>query len=154
MQSKQINRFFQSIHYFKVTSNTSDFNVFNSLKLKINKPLHLHFYSCSKNLLRRLVNTGRVCNPSLEIIPNLKYLKNSKISFSQTTSLDTFNQNLDTHPLNIYHSKLMYHPLILSNDISTLNSLNSLYHNLFRHNMQVSLTIYSILILLSLLRIK
>jgi hypothetical protein len=133
IQSKQLARFTQSFGYSYINSHIPNFDIFKEATKPDDKFLNLHIFSCAKKISMKFLTPNRVVTGKPFLIKTLP--TNSKISFSQTDSLNSLSNNEVVYPLNIYFENLSYHPYS-QNSLSTqgntyLSFLNTLFFTKF-----------------------
>lgn len=142
IQSKQIERFIQSFQQNQIISTMPDYEVFNTVSKPIDKVLNIHVFSCSKNIIYK---TNNYFFPHK--IPFLKPTSyNSKLSFAQTTTFESLQNNNIFYTLDTHFDNLNYHSENLNSSIINLNIYTKLINVIFEHNLLLTLTIYKILI--------
>jgi hypothetical protein len=153
IQSKQLERFTQSLNHSPFLSNMPNFEIFHELAKSIDKSYNLHTFSCSKTLIYRSVLNHSNINKALPILKK-SVIRNAKISFTQTNSFQSSNDNDIAHPLNFYFENLTYHPQSTSNNSIKNLLFDSLQKSSHNHVLAFSISIYKIIIKLALINLS
>lgn len=128
-------------------SSIPDINILHFENYDYIKDLNTHLFSCTKRLIFRFNNDSKTWSYNPQI-------KNSKISFAQTTNISTLSQSNIIYPLNTYFDNLNYYSVFNNiNEIKIQPFLN-LANTLFRHNLRFSLVYYKIITLCTLVLLK
>ena len=149
IQSKQLERFTQSLNYSPFLSSTPNFEIFHELAKSADKSLNLHAFSCSKTLIYRSILSRSHTNQTLPILKK-SIICNAKISFTQTNSFQSLNNNDIAHPLNLYFENLTYHPYSVSTNSITNSLFDSLKRSSYNQTLALSTNVYKIIIKLTL----
>ena len=145
IQSKQIERFIQSMYYAPIISHSPNIDIFNSVNKNNEKNLNFHLFSCSTKLLYRFYNVNNYKKTLLTPIG----IKNTKLSFTQSSSFDSLLQNDVTYPLNTYFDKLQYHPHLNPIPQNYTLTLNQVTQSLLTINLNLIVSYYKTFILLT-----
>ena len=149
IQSKQLERFTQSLNHSPFLSNTPNFDILNELAKSADKSLNLHAFSCSKTLIYRSTLNCPYINKALPVLKK-SALYNAKISFMQTNSFQSLNDNDIAHPLNLYFENLTYHPNPTQPSLTQSVLFGSLKKSSHNQTLALSTDMYKILIKLTL----
>lgn len=150
MQSKQIERFLQSMHYSPILSNSPDMGILNALTNQTNQSINFHLFSCSKNVLYRF-SSERFGS---KVLFNASTIKNTKPSYTQTNSLPSLAQNELTYPVNVCFGDMYYHPLTTNSAGLHTDVQKQLNVALFTYNLNLATVYYKVISKLSLLNIN
>ena len=144
MQSKQLVRFTQSFGYTTINSGIPNFDIFEEAIKSNDKLVNLHIFSCTAKTLTKFMQL----KPLSLVKPLLKKTlsTNSKISFSQTNSLESLTKNEVVYPLNIYLDNLLYHPHSTNPENTYKSTYYSCLNILFLQNLQIVTINYKILL--------
>ena len=147
IQSKQVERFIQSMYYSKLISSAPNHDVFYSISKSLDSDLHSHLFSCSKRLMYRFLKNANLKN----VLFIKTRIKDSKLSFAQTDSFESLSKNVITNPLTLYLDNIHYHPYTSASSDDHNQILNKVTQSSFLHVQSLILSSYKILIMSSLL---
>jgi len=146
IQSKQVERFIQSFSQSAITSSTPNFDVFLAANKPQEQQLNMHFFSCAKRLAYRTTNSF-LKNKSFLVETSINH---AKLSFTQTTSFESCSSNEVAHPLNTTFDQLAYPAASVENNHEFMQTYFALQSTLFAHNLKYTVSVYKLLIILSL----
>jgi hypothetical protein len=147
IQTKQINRFYQSFLFSPILSNMPDYSILPFQNYNDMEGLSMHLFSCTKRLIFRLNGISKTLSYSPKI-------KNSKISFTQTTNITLLSQSNIVYPLSIYSDNLSYDPVFNKTSNSDLQVLLNINNTLLSQNLRFILVYYKIIVLYTLLYLE
>jgi hypothetical protein len=149
IQWKQLSRFSQSFLHSPILSHGPNYEIFNEITKPTDQILNLHLFSCSTSLITRFMwsPVGSTKNNSSKALFTQQRLRNSKLSFIQTNSLNSSHSNECAHPLSLTFHNLSYHPYESSDSLNQIILYKSLISTTFHCNLQLVLNIYKVIVL-------
>ena len=146
LKLRQFERFYQSFGSSQVLSYAADYDVFKVAPHSINDA-GVHIFSCSKTLVGHFLRGRKLVQSPLVYSP----VKNTRLTYIQTDSLETTSQSNLAYPLAIRFDNLNYHPV--QDNVTqqkTLQLIHDLSDQQFKTSKRFVQSVRSILILLTL----
>ena len=147
LQSKQFERFFQSLGLFNAKAYSSDYDVFRISTLSSVIETGVNIFSCSWRIAKHYLNP----KSSLQSTLQTRLIKDSKLSYVHASNLTDLSKSESAYPLATNYDNILYHPHtenINPNIYSQL--LQSLNNTTFSYTTHQTVLCRQILILLTL----
>jgi len=151
LNSRQFERFYQSLGLFNARSYSADYDVFKVSSLGLDSGNGINILSCTKNITERYINHYNMPKSVFLKSP----VKDSKLSFVQSVSLGGLAASELAYPVATTYENLTYHPHTGDVEDSTyLELLAGLDGIMFEHSLTYASSIRRILTLTTLANVR